>query len=177
MDLSRRSFLKGMMGLAGLAAVGLPLVEEAQESDLFDEIEQFLAEGGEPASDRPFGEYGSVRIDDQWYALHYGTVTPHMVTATLEADDFMVSTASRLIAWTAAFTIHLDPEIDSDLTDEFRRQLYIGKWHDIEYPMDRCSIFGNAKLMEAHAVIQLRDRNYLCLGFRGTDEMTIIQTM
>jgi hypothetical protein len=72
MELNRRTFLKSLMAVAGVAALGLPPVAN---EELFDEIDLFLEQGGEPA--HPTGQYGSVRIGDKWYALHGASVDIH----------------------------------------------------------------------------------------------------
>lgn len=64
MELKRRDFLKGLIALAGAGVVGLP------ELDLALEEAPILQAG-----DIPKGNYGSLRIDDKWYALYDSVIT------------------------------------------------------------------------------------------------------
>lgn len=62
--MQRRDFLKGLMALAGVAAVGLP---ELNEVEVLAEANDILVQH-DPV--RRMGPYGSVRIGDKWYAVH-----------------------------------------------------------------------------------------------------------
>ena len=134
MDLKRRDFLKGLMGLAGVAVVGLP----AADTELFDDIDNFLASGGEPA--HAVGPYGSMRIDDKWYAVHDASVdVSHGITDVTWFGDSWKNYAIRQSSWS----------VDCSLKDAGDVDIFSCKPHEIEISVNGHSFNGVAYITSA----------------------------
>jgi hypothetical protein len=67
MRTTRRDFLKGLMALTGAAVIGLPDFERVEvEPEVADEFPRSLI--------KPVGDWGSIRIDGNWHALHSAVI-------------------------------------------------------------------------------------------------------
>lgn len=131
--IERRDFLKGLMGLVGVAVVGLPVVKDAE---LFDDIQQFLDKGGEPA--HATGKFGSLRIDDQWYALNYASFTANMEIIPLEGNDSILATYSRI----------LSANIECDIDGMLNLSPFAGGLlHEVEILVEGHEFTGKANLI------------------------------
>lgn len=93
MELTRRGFLQGLMGLAGVAVVGFPPVAN---TELIDEVEQCLEQGGEP--EHPAGRWGSVRIGDTWYPLDSASITMSYAPFPIMTSDDRIQTMANSIS-------------------------------------------------------------------------------
>lgn len=135
MELKRRDFLKGLMGLAGVAVVGLPVAD----TELFDDVLQLSAVSGEPA--RPVGPYGSMRIDDKWYAVHEASVDISLgVIDVTHFGDSWIRYAPTRETWSVDCSLEDASDVDTFNTEP----------HEIEVSVGRHSFNGTAYVTSSH---------------------------
>lgn len=86
MKMNRRDFLKGLMAVAGAAALAeLPDLDFVQPQIPY--LHHWPATSFHPAY-RPYGQMGSVRLNDRWYKLDSGGITlTHHRLPTIYAPD------------------------------------------------------------------------------------------
>lgn len=131
MNLTRRDFLKSLLAVATVAAV--PLVADEV---LFDEIDRFLDQGGDPPLDmRPSGEWGSLRLDDRWYAVHGASLTAQYQVEELQGDDEVLNRYLKLDA--------VDIECQLDMFAE--GELGVRDLHEFELRMAHLGVLGQAE--------------------------------
>lgn len=112
-ELTRRTFLRGMMALAGAAALGAPTIVETKSIV-------------EPARNAitlsyPEGDLGSIRIGKQWYPLD-------KLNCAVDYDYIDVRVDSgRMFKGLSKIDIALDMSVGGDLS-----KLSRGQTHDIE---------------------------------------------
>lgn len=157
MNMKRRSFLKGLLGIAAVAAVGLPPVAD---ETLFDEIEQFLDASGERG--RPTGPYGSVRIDSRWYALYDASVDVQQNFLEY-TDGLYMHRIPTTKEWSVAF------ELDNiDGIDLFGRAP-----HDIEFGLHNKLFSGQGYLTGMGSSIDARGVVRYDLRLDGIGQLTL----
>ncbi len=162
-NLTRRSFIKGLMALAGVAAVGLPAVVPNADV-VIAEVEQFLA--ATPEAAQPIGVFGSVRIDQTWYALHDGALNAMRETVPLESDDDVVSAFSRIVGWDATCVIDRKPSLTLHAD---------GGAHDLMFSLGNHSWFGQARLQYVAPVWLPTGNPGLSLDFSGIEGLTLVK--
>ena len=147
MRMNRRDFLKGMMALAGAAAL-----TQLPDWQVAEEIATPLLQT------RPYGRLGSIRLGEEWYSLEDASITKHkgnfLPIYTPDSVNF-VSWEGQLTApsWSIDVfmgedavkfdylnTSNLDFEIDG-IYRSFAGQGYISEYR-VENMMDNQILFG-----------------------------------
>lgn len=100
MELNRRSFLKGLAALAGVATVGLPTLDAGEA---ITEAEQIVATHDVI---RPRGAFGSLRVGDRWYALHWASLDVQQQFIEIDFGTPWQTLAPGMRSW--EFTCALD---------------------------------------------------------------------